>query len=158
MRLTSTVLGESFTFKDVKDVLARANEPRSGDEQAGLAPRSMREMAAAKRVLGELTVKDLREHPSVPYDHDEVTRVVEDGLDQRAYKRICGWSVAQLREWILDDRTSGDDIKDITWGLVPEAAAAVAKLMSNMDLVLAGKKIRVVAVCNNTIGLPGRIA
>jgi hypothetical protein len=76
VRLAATVLGETFTFASVKEVLARANEPRSGDEQAGLAPRSMREMAAAKRVLAALTVKDLRENPSVPYELDEVTRVV----------------------------------------------------------------------------------
>ncbi|HEY4220548.1 MAG TPA: ethanolamine ammonia-lyase subunit EutB, partial [Myxococcota bacterium] len=107
MRLSTTLFGESFTFTSVKDALARANEPRSGDQQAGLAPRSMREMAAAKRVVADLTLKDLREHPSVPYELDEVTRVVEDDLDQRAYKRVCGWSVAALREWILDDDTSG---------------------------------------------------
>ena len=163
MRLSTTLLGESFTFRDVKQVLARANEQRSGDAQAGLCARSMREMAAAKRVLSEITLKDLRENPAVPYEIDEVTRVVEDSIARdaqasRAYRKVCGWSVAQLREWILDDATTGDAIKEITPGLTPEMAAAVAKLMSNMDLVMAGKKIRVVAVCNNTIGLPGRIA
>jgi ethanolamine ammonia-lyase large subunit len=162
MKLSATVLGEAFSFSSVKEALARANEPRSGDVQAGLAPRSMREMAAAKRVVAELTLKDLRESPSVPYEQDEVTRVIEDDLSQpageRAYRRVCGWSVAQLREWILDDKTSGDEIKEVTPGLTPEMAAACAKLMSNMDLVMGGKKIRVVARCNNTIGLPGRIA
>ncbi len=158
MRLTTTLFGESFTFPSVKDALARANEPRSGDVQAGLAARSMREMAAAKRVVAELSLKDLRENPSVPYESDEVTRVVEDDLDERAYKRVCGWSVAELREWILDDATTGEDVRSVTFGLTPEMAAAVAKLMSNMDLVMAGKKIRVVARCNNTIGLEGRIS
>lgn len=158
MRLTTTLFGESFTFPSVKDALARANEPRSGDEQAGLAPRSMREMAAAKRVVAELTLKELRESPSVPYELDEVTRVVEDDLNENAYRRVCGWSVAELREWILDDATTGEEIRAVTPGLTPEMAAATAKLMSNMDLVMAGKKIRVVARCNNTIGLPGRIS
>lgn len=158
MRLTTTLFGESFTFPSVKDALARANEPRSGDVQAGLAARSMREMAAAKRVVAELTLKELREHPSVPYEIDEVTRVIEDDLDERAFKRVCGWSVAELREWILDDVTTGEEIRSVTFGLTPEMAAAVAKLMSNMDLVMAGKKIRVVAKCNNTIGLEGRIS
>jgi ethanolamine ammonia-lyase large subunit len=158
MRLSTTLFGESFTFTSVKDALARANEPRSGDVQAGLAARSMREMAAAKRVVAELTLKDLRENPSVPYETDEVTRVIEDDLDERAYKRVCGWSVAELREWILDDATTGEDVRGVTFGLTPEMAAAVAKLMSNMDLVMAGKKIRVVAKCNNTIGLEGRIS
>jgi ethanolamine ammonia-lyase large subunit len=144
-------------------VLARANELRSGDEQAGLAARSMREMAAAKRVLAELTLKELRENPAVPYESDEVTRVVEDDLNSdqaasAAYRKVCGWSVAELREFILDDQTPGDDIRALSSGLTPEMAAAVVKLMSNLDLVLGAKKIRVVATCNNTIGLPGRLS
>ena len=158
MKLSTTLFGEGFTFTSVKDVLARANEPRSGDKQAGLAPRSMREMAAAKRVLADLTMAELRESPSVPYEKDEVTRIVEDGLDDHAYRRVCGWSVSQLREWILDHETTREDIAAVTPGLTPEMAAAVAKLMSNMDLVMAGKKIRVVVRCNNTLGLPGRIS
>jgi ethanolamine ammonia-lyase large subunit len=162
MQLTTTLFGEAFTFDSVKEALARANEPRSGDVQAGLAPRSMREMAAAKRVVAELTLKDLRENPSVPYETDEVTRVVEDALSEpvadRLYKRMCGWSVAELREWILDAETTGEQIREIAPGLTPEMAAAVTKLMSNLDLVMAGQKIRVVARCNNTIGLPGRIS
>jgi ethanolamine ammonia-lyase large subunit len=158
MRLSTTLQGESFTFPSVKDALARANELRSGDVQAGLAPRSMREMAAAKRVVADFTLRDLREHPSVPYEDDEVTRVIEDGIDDAAYRRVCGWTVAQLREWILDDKTSGEEIRALAFGLTPEMAAACVKLMSNLDLVMGGKKIRVVARCNNTIGLPGRIS
>jgi ethanolamine ammonia-lyase large subunit len=163
MALSTTLFGEVFTFPDVKDVMARASEPRSGDRQAGLAASSMRQMAAAKRVLAGLTLKDLRENPSVPYELDEVTRVIEDGISQsqpatRAYERISCWTVAQLREFILDDATTGEQVAAISPGLTPEMAAAVAKLMGNLDLVMAGKKIRVTAVCNNTIGLPGRLA
>ncbi|OGQ14067.1 MAG: ethanolamine ammonia-lyase [Deltaproteobacteria bacterium RBG_16_71_12] len=162
MRLSTTLFGETFTFASVKQALARANEPRSGDVQAGLAATSMREMAAAKRVVSELTLKDLREHPSVPYETDEVTRVVEDDLShpgaERAYRVVCGWSVGEFREWLLDHKTDGDEIRAITPGLTPEMVAAVAKLMSNMDLVMAGKKIRIVVRCNNTLGLPGRIS
>ena len=161
MRLSTTLFGETFAFKDLKEVLAKANEPRSGDVQAGLAARTMREMAAAKLVLSDVTLKELREHPVVPYEQDEVTRVVEDALAhpvaERAYKKVCGWSVAELREWILDSETTGDEIRDVTPGLTPEMAAACAKLMSNMDLVMGAKKVRVVARCNNTIGLEGRI-
>src|SRR5262245_61691059 len=102
--LSATLFGETYTFASVKEVLAKANEPRSGDVQAGLSAASMREMAAAKLVLSELTCKELRENPAVPYELDEVTRVVEDALSHpvaaRASKKICGWSVAQLREWI----------------------------------------------------------
>ncbi|MBX7097144.1 MAG: ethanolamine ammonia-lyase subunit EutB [Myxococcaceae bacterium] len=162
MQLTTRVQGEHFTFPSLKDVLARANEPRSGDVQAGLAARSMREMAAAKLVLADVTLQELRENPSVPYEQDEVTRVVEDAmgapLARRAYAKVCGWTVAQLREWILDNHTPGSEVAELSPGLTPEMAAAVAKLMSNLDLVLAAKKIRVVARCNNTIGLEGRLA
>jgi ethanolamine ammonia-lyase large subunit len=155
---TARVHGEHFSFASLKEVMGRANELRSGDRQAGLAARSMREMAAAKRVLAELPLSVLREHPSVPYEEDEVTRVVEDGLDRHAYEKIKTWTVAELREWILDDRTSGAEISAISPGLTPEMVAACAKLMSNMDLVLGGRKIRVVVRCNATLGLPGRIS
>jgi ethanolamine ammonia-lyase large subunit len=161
VKLAATLFGETFNFSSVKEVLARANEPRSGDLQAGLGARSMREMAAAKLVLCELPLAVLREHPAAPYEEDEVTRVVEDALSEpladRAYRRVCGWTVAELREWILDAATPGEEVQAIAPGLTPEMAAAVAKLMSNLDLVLGAKKLRVVARCNNTIGLPGRI-
>ncbi|MEW6433154.1 MAG: ethanolamine ammonia-lyase subunit EutB [Myxococcota bacterium] len=158
MSLSARVHGESFSFPSVKDVLARANEVRSGDRQAGLAARSMREMAAAKRVLAELTLEQLYNAPSVPYELDEVTRVVVDELDQQAYARVKSWTVARLREWLLDDRTTGEEIAAVSPGLTPEMIAGAAKLMSNMDLVIAGRKIRVVVRCNNTLGLKGRIS
>jgi ethanolamine ammonia-lyase large subunit len=150
--------GEHFTFSSLKELLGRANEPRSGDRQAGLAARSMREMAAAKQVLAEVTLKELYEAPSVPFESDEVTRVCVEGTDARILRRVEGWSVGSFREWILDDRTAGDDIASVSPGLTPEMVAAVTKLMSNMDLVIAGKKLRVVARCNNTIGVKGRIS
>lgn len=158
MSLSARVHGESFSFPSVKDVLARANEVRSGDRQAGLAARSMREMAAAKRVLAELTLEQLYNAPSVPYELDEVTRVVVDGLDQQAYARVKSWTVARLREWLLDDRTTGEEIAAVSPGLTPEMIAGAAKLMSNMDLVIAARKVRVVVRCNNTLGLKGRIS
>ncbi len=158
MAFSTRVHGEHFTFPTLKDVLARANELRSGDRQAGLAARSMREMAAAKQVLADITLEQLYNAPSVPYEADEVTRVVVDELDQLAYGRIKSWTVSRLREWILDDRTTGEEIAAISDGLTPEMVAAVAKLMSNMDLVIGGRKRRVVVRCNNTLGLTGRIS
>ncbi len=158
MSLSARVHGESFSFPSVKDVLARANEVRSGDRQAGLAARSMREMAAAKRVLAELTLEQLYNAPSVPYELDEVTRVIVDGLDAQTYARVKSWTVAHLREWLLDDRTTGEDVAAVSPGLTPEMIAGAAKLMSNLDLVLAARKVRVVVRCNNTIGLKGRIS
>ncbi len=138
--------------------MGRANEVRSGDVQAGLAARSMREMAAAKQVLADVTMEQLFNAPSVPYEADEVTRVVVDDLDANAYAKVKSWNVSRLREWLLDDRTTGEEIAAISPGLTPEMVAAVAKLMSNMDLVTAGRKMRVVVRCNNTLGLKGRIS
>ncbi len=156
--LSARVHGEHFTFASIKEVLGRANEIRSGDCQAGLAARSMREMAAAKRVLADLTLQELYEAPSVPYETDEVTRVIVDGVDAATLRKIGAWSVAELREWILDDRTPGDEIRNIAKGLTAEMVAGVAKLMSNLDLVMAAKKLRVVVRCNATLGLAGRIS
>jgi ethanolamine ammonia-lyase large subunit len=156
--LSTRVHGEHFSFGSLKEVLGRANEPRSGDKQAGLAPRSMREMAAAKEILSNITLKQLYEAPSVPFEHDEVTRVIVDGLATHVLNRVQGWTVGEFREWLLDDRTSGEDIAGVSPGLTPEMIAAAAKLMSNMDLVMAGKKMRVTARCNNTIGVKGRIS
>lgn len=158
MSFSARVHGQSFSFASLKEVLGRANELRSGDRQAGLAARSMREMAAAKRVLAEVSLRELHEAPSVPYEQDEVTRVCVDGLDQHAYRRVKGWTVAELREWLLDDHTTGDDVASVSPGLTPEMVAGVAKLMSNLDLVSAARKIRVVVRCNNTLGLAGRIS
>jgi ethanolamine ammonia-lyase large subunit len=155
---SARIHSESLTFSSLKEVLGRANELRSGDRQAGLAARSMREMAAAKRVLAETSLQALYEAPSVPYEEDEVTRVVIDGLDAHAYQQVRGWSLSQLREWLLDDRTTGEDIARISKGLTPEMVAGAAKLMSNLDLVIAGRKMRVVVRCNNTLGLPGRLS
>ncbi len=158
MALSTRLHGEHFTFQSLKEVLGRANEPRSGDRQAGLAARSMREMAAAKALLADVTLHQLYESPSVPFEQDEVTRVCVDGLSPNVLQRVKGWTVGEFREWLLDDRTTGEEISGIALGLTPEMVAAVAKLMSNLDLVMAGKKMRVVAKCNNTIGVKGRIS
>jgi len=155
---STRIHGEHFSFGSLKEVLGRANEPRSGDRQVGLAARSMREMAAAKEVLAGVTLKQLYEAPSVPYELDEVTRVSIDGLAPHVLQRVQGWAVGEFREWLLDDRTSGEDILSVSPGLTPEMIAAVAKLMSNLDLVIAARKIRVVVRCNNTLGLTGRLS
>ncbi len=158
MTWTRALHGEHFTFRTVKEVLARASEARSGDVQAGVAAKSLRERAAAKRVLAELTVKELRESPSVPYELDEVTRVIEDALDRGAFFRVASKSLGELRDWILDDGTIGEEIAAVGRALPPEAVAGLASLMSNLDLVVAARKIRVVVRCNATLGLAGRIS
>lgn len=158
MQLSTKLFNDHFTFHSVKEVLARANETRSGDVQAGVAARSLREMVAAKKVLCDLTLETLRHSPSAPYEECEISRLSEESLDERAFAKIKNWSVSELREWILADTTTGEQILAISPGLTPEMVAAVAKLMSNLDLVVGGKKIRVVVRCNATLGLPGRIS
>ncbi len=158
MRLATTLLGRTHSFRDLKQVLAKANEPKSGDQLAGVAAEDERERVAAKIVLSEVTLHELREHPAIPYEQDEVTRVVEDALDDALFQRVASWRVGQLREWLLDDDTSGDDIKRLSPAITPEIAAACAKLMSNLDLIVAARKIRITAKANGTFGLEGRFS
>lgn len=155
MRLNTQLFGKTYTFKDVKDVLAKANEQRSGDVLAGIAAQTSQERVAAKYVLSNLTLADLRNNPVVPYEKDEVTRVIQDSVNETFYSQIKNWSVGELREYILADSTTHEDIEKLRRGLTSEMVAGVAKLMSNMDLIYAGKKIRVVAKANSTVGLPG---
>ncbi|MFI5352320.1 MAG: ethanolamine ammonia-lyase subunit EutB [Candidatus Binatales bacterium] len=158
MKLKTRLFGTSYGFRSVREVLARANEARSGDELAGLAARSERERIAAKMVLADLTLKELRENPVVPYERDEVTRAIDDGLDREGFARIRNRSVGEFREWLLDDATSGTDIASISRALTGEMAAAIAKICSNLDLIVIASKIRVVTKARTTIGLPGRLS
>ena len=158
MVLKTTLLGKTYTFRDVKEVLAKANEEKSGDALAGLAAADARERVAAKVVLADLTLGDLRESPAVPYEKDEVTRIIQDDVNEKIYNEIRGWNVAQFREWLLDENTTGAEIRRISRGLTAEMVAAVCKLMGNLDLIYAANKIRVTAHCNTTIGLPGTLS
>ena len=158
MKLKTLLFGKTYAFRDVKEVLAKANEEKSGDKLAGVAAESAEERVAAKVVLSELLVSELRENPVVPYEEDEVTRIIQDDLNERIYEEIKGWTVAQLREWLLAETTTEADIHRISRGLTSETVAAVAKLMSNLDLITAAKKINVTAHCNTTIGLPGTLS
>lgn len=158
MKLQTTLLGKTYIFRDIKDVMAKANEQKSGDALAGLAAQSAQERIAAKVVLSALTLHDLRENPVVAYEQDEVTRIIQDDLNLPVYRRISGWTVSDLREWILSENTTGEDIRRISRGLTSEMVAAVTKLMSNLDLIYAAQKITVTAHCNTTIGLPGTLS
>ncbi len=158
MKLKTKLFGQVFSFGSVREVLAKANEEKSGDILAGIAAASAAERVAAKIVLSELTLEDLYNNPAVPYEQDEVTRVIYDNLNRSIYSEIKGWTVAKLREFILADHTDSQLIRRISRGLTSEMIAAVAKLMSNMDLVYGAKKIKVTAHCNTTIGLPGCLA
>ena len=158
MKLKTTLLGKTYEFRDLKQVLARANEEKTGDKLAGLAAENAQERVAAKVVLSAVTLHDLRENPAVPYEQDEVTRIIQDDVNEAVYRKIQNWTVAELREWLLDENTTGSHIRKLSRGLTSEMVAAVAKLMSNLDLIYCANKITVTAHCNTTIGLPGTLS
>ncbi len=155
MRYQTMLFGHTYVFDSVKEVLAKANELKSGDVLAGLAAGSDLERIAAKEVLAEMTLETLRENPAVPYEEDEVTRINQDTLDMEVYNEIKGWTVSRLREWLLDISTTQEMITRIGRGLTAEMIAAVAKLMGNLDLVYASSKMEVTACCNTTVGKRG---
>lgn len=142
----------------MKEVLAKANPPKSGDDLAGISARDPVERVAARAVLSQLSLAELRANPVIPYEQDEITRLVEDTLDESAYKAVKHLSVGEFREWLLLQGTTGAKMRAISAGLTPEMVAGVSKLMSNMDLMVVGAKAEVVVRCNNTLGLPGRMS
>ena len=158
MILKTRLFGKAYEFKSVKEVLAKANEVKSGDTLAGVAATSAEERVAAKVVLAQLQLKDLFNNPVVPYEEDEVTRIIIDDVNKRMYEQIKNWTVEELREYILDFKTNDYEIKQIARGLTSEMVAAVTKLMSNMDLIYAAQKIIVIKTANTTIGEPGRLS
>lgn len=158
MLLRTKLHGKSYEFPDIRVLMGKANEEKSGDRLAGVAAETAAERVAARFVLAEAPLWVLRETPAVPYDQDEVTRVIQDAVNETIYNEIKHWTVGQLREWILADTTTGEMIRRIANGLTAEMISAVTKLMSNLDLIYGASKIRVSAHCNNTIGLPGRLS
>ena len=158
MKLKAKLLGHMFEFKSLMDVMAKANEEKSGDKLAGIAASSAEERIAAKVVLSNVTLEELRNNPAVPYEKDEVTRIIQDSVNEKIYSEIKNWTVSELREKILSGRTSGEDIQRLSRGMTSEMVAAVAKLMSNMDLVVGARKIRIQATCNTTIGKEGTLS
>lgn len=158
MQLASTIRGTRYVFGSVKEVLAKANPPKSGDDLAGVSARDSVERVAARAVLANLTLRELRENPVVPYEQDELTRMVEDELDDQAFRAVAHLTVGEFREWLLEIETTGPTLRAVAPGLTPEMVAATAKLMSNFDLMTVGSKCLVVVRANNTLGLPGRLS
>ena len=142
-------------FADLRELFAKANELKSGDQLAGIAARSEKERVAAKCALADTLLTDILANPLI---EDEVTRLIFDTFDEAAFAPIRSMTVGELREHIMSDLTSGEDLKALQPGIMPEMAAAVAKIMSNKDLVLAASKIRNVTRCRNTVGEPGVLA
>jgi ethanolamine ammonia-lyase large subunit len=146
---------ERFDFSDLRELFAKANEEKSGDQLAGIAARSERERVAAKRKLADLTLDEIVRRPLIDPDEDDVTRFILDAFDQQAFRTIASMTVGEFREFLLDDETSETQLHGLQRVIIPEIAGAVTKLMSNKDLVLAAAKIRNVTRCRNTMGERG---
>lgn len=158
MKLKTMLNGNVYQFKNVVDVLAKANEPKAGDRLQGIAADNESERVAAKIVLSEMTIGDVVENPTIPYEQDEVTRVNIDGMNNRRYEKMKNMTIGDFREWILDHKTTGEDLIRASRGINGEVAAATAKIMGSMDLVYGASKIHKVTRCNTAIGQPGTIS
>ena len=144
----------TYTFSDLKDLMAKATPLRSGDELAGIAARSQEEHVAAQMCLANVPLRRFLEEPLIPYEDDEVTRLIIDTHDEVAFAPIAHLTVGEFRNWLLSDCASTEVLSAVAPGITPEMAAAVSKLMRNQDLLLAAKKCRVVTRFRDTIGLP----
>ena len=151
----NTEMPEEFSFCDLRELFAKANEEKSGDQLAGVAARSERERVAAKRKLADLPLAAIIQQPLIDPDQDDVSRLIAETFDEEAFRPIKSLTVGEFREFILDDAAAAAGLKSLQWAITPETAAAVAKIMSNKDLILAAAKIRNITRCRNTMGEPG---
>jgi len=154
----TTLAHTVYRFSSLKDLLAKASPARSGDVLAGVAAKSAEERMAAKMALADLPLRELLNNPLIPYEQDEVTRLIIDTHDRDAFSPIHHLTVGAFRDWLLDDATTSETLSRVAPGVTPEMAAAVSKLMRNQDLILAASKCRVVTRFRNTIGLPGHLS
>src|SRR5271154_6902918 len=146
---------ERFAFSDLRELFAKANEVKSGDQLAGIAAGSERERVAAKRQLADLPLDEIVRNPLIDPDQDDVSRLILDSFDRENFQPLKSITVGEFRERLLDDATTENELRTIQRAIVPEIAAAVAKIMSNKDLVLAAARIRNVTRCRNTMGERG---
>jgi ethanolamine ammonia-lyase large subunit len=149
---------QTYRFADLKAVMARASSRRSGDELAGIAAHSDEERVAARRVLADLPLTVFLDHALIPYESDDVTRLIQDSHDRAAFAPIADLSVGQFRDWLLSHGSDSETLARLAPGLTPEMAAAVSKLMRNQDLIVVAAKCRIVTAFRTTLGLPGRLA
>jgi ethanolamine ammonia-lyase large subunit len=147
---------DGHVFTSLAEVMAKANEEKSGDRLAGIAARDARERVAAKRVLAGVTLRTFVEEPVLPPESDELSRAFLDELDRDGYARIAAWTVGELREHLL--AAAPEELASLRPGLLPEMAAAAAKIMSNLDLMLVAARLPVVVRGRSTLGQPGRLA
>lgn len=153
-----TVGNNSYIFKDLKDLMAKATPARSGDFLAGVAAEHDEERVAAQMALAEVSLKTFLNEALVPYEEDEVTRLIMDDHDAEAFKTVSHLTVGDFRNWLLSDNVTEEALQDLAPGLTPEMVAAVSKIMRIQDLILVGKKCRIVTRFRNTIGLPQHLS
>jgi ethanolamine ammonia-lyase large subunit len=146
---------ERFGFSDLRELFAKANEVKSGDQLAGIAAASERERVAAKRQLADLSLGEIVCNPLIDPDQDDVSRLILDSFDQEKFQPLKSMTVGEFRERLLDDATTESELRAIQRAIIPEIAAAVAKIMSNKDLVLAAARVRNITRCRNTMGQRG---
>ncbi|MCW2241172.1 ethanolamine ammonia-lyase subunit EutB [Azospirillum canadense] len=158
MAFAHTLAGTRYVFPDLRTLLARASPPRSGDALAGLIAASAAERVAAQMALADLPLRHFLTEAVVPYETDEVTRLIVDSHDGAAFARIAHLTVGGFRDWLLSEEADAAALTALAPGLTPEMAAAVSKIMRVQDLIAVAAKCRVVTRFRNTIGLPGRLS
>jgi ethanolamine ammonia-lyase large subunit len=154
----TTLAGTRHTFPDLKSVLAAATPARSGDVLAGIGATSMEQRIAARYVLADLPLATFLTDTVIPYETDEITRLIVDTHDTRAFAPVSHLTVGELREWLLTDAADAVALARLAPGLTPEMVAAVSKLMRNQDLITAARKCEVVSAFRNTIGRKGTLS
>jgi ethanolamine ammonia-lyase large subunit len=158
MPLSHTIRGLSYVFANLKELLAKASPLRSGDELAGISAASAEERVAARYVLADLPLKHFLDEVVVPYESDEVTRLIVDSHDNAAFALIESFTVGEFRDWLLGEQATGEALTALAPGLTPEMVAAVSKLMQVQDLIAVARKIRVVTRFRTQVGLSGRLS
>src|ERR1700759_5861438 len=158
MAYRHTIGATSYVFADLRELMAKALPPRSGDRRAGVAAGSAEEMIAARMALADVPLTQFLQETVIPYEDDEVTRLIIDSHDALAFAPIAAQTVGSFRDFLLSDAATCDILKQLAPGITAEMAAAVSKLMRNQDLILAAKKCQVTTAFRNTIGLRGRMS
>jgi ethanolamine ammonia-lyase large subunit len=158
MAYRRTIDATSYVFPDLRDLLAKATPPRSGDRLAGIAAESAEQMIAARMALADVPLRQFLQEAVIPYEDDEVTRLIVDTHDRPAFAPVASLTVGAFRDWLLSDAASTATLRKLSRGVTPEMAAAVSKLMRNQDLILVAKKCQVTSAFRNTIGLRGRMS
>jgi ethanolamine ammonia-lyase large subunit len=157
MKYRHVIRGTAYTFENLRTLLAKATPPRSGDELAGVAAASAMERVAAQMTLANIPLSEFLNEAVIPYEQDEVSRLILDSHDGAAFAPIACFTVGELRDWLLAEETTGDLLSSLTFAFTPEMAAAVSKLMRLQDLVLVARKLHVVTRFRTTVGLPGTL-